>query len=105
MSDKKDKKPLLTSAQEEEIRAGVRTVFEGYYMAPNNEETWSNIRESIIQLLSHMWENGKLAGAADQGFQVHLSLGQTMSREEVEQGKVKVNIAFGSNGEFTSIVL
>ncbi|MCB9235636.1 MAG: hypothetical protein H6581_28580 [Bacteroidia bacterium] len=105
MESAKDRKPFLSPEEEAEIRAGVREIFEGYYMAPNNEETWEALRESIIQLLSHLWETGKLHSPKNEGFQVHLSLGSTMSRQDVEQGKVKVNISFGNSGEYTRITL
>ncbi len=74
---------------EESIKKGTgRFVFE-----PNDANTWVKVKAMIENFLTNQWRNGALAGAKpEEAFFVKVGLGQTMSAEDILNGKLIIEI-------------
>jgi len=74
---------------EESIKKAMyRFVFE-----PNDANTWAPVRAAIENFLTDQWEAGALQGAkADDAFFVQVGLGQTMTPQDILEGRLKVRI-------------
>lgn len=59
----------------------------------NNKSTWTNVKSSINSYLYQLWSKGALAGAkAEEAFQVNVGLGETMTMDDVREGRMVVEI-------------
>ena len=64
-----------------------------YASEPNNAITWSKVKATVETFLTHLWKQGALAGAKpEDGFSVHIGLGQTMTAEDIEDGRMLLTI-------------
>lgn len=74
---------------EESIKKGTeRFVFE-----PNDANTWVKVKAMIENFLINQWRNGALAGAkAEDAFFVKVGLGQTMTAQDILDGKLIIEI-------------
>lgn len=74
---------------EESIKKGTeRFVFE-----PNDANTWVKVKAMIENFLTNQWRNGALAGAkAEDAFFVKVGLGQTMTAQDILDGKLIIEI-------------
>jgi uncharacterized protein len=74
---------------EESIKKGTgRFVFE-----PNDANTWVKVKAMIENFLTNQWRSGALAGAKpDDAFFVKVGLGQTMSAQDILDGKLIIEI-------------
>jgi len=73
---------------------------------PNAEPLWVNIRSSIEGFLSDLWKDGALAGAKPKdAFFVKVGLGETMTQDDVDAGRLIVTIGFAPMrpAEFTIV--
>jgi len=71
---------------------------------PNDEPLWAKVRMMIENFLTQLWREGALAGAKpDQAFFVQVGLNLTMSPQDVQAGRLLVNIglAMSRPAEFT----
>ncbi len=69
-------------------KASYRFVFE-----PNDANTWVNMRAMIENFLSNEWRQGALQGAKpEQAFYVRVGLGQTMTIDDINNGRLIVEI-------------
>lgn len=60
---------------------------------PNDVNTWVKVRAMIENYLILKWNDGALAGAkADEAFFVRVGLGQTMSYNDIEEGRMIIQI-------------
>ncbi len=74
---------------EESIKKGTeRFVFE-----PNDANTWVKVRAMIENFLTLQWRAGALAGAVpEQAFYVRVGLGETMTSQDILEGRMNVEI-------------
>ncbi len=74
---------------EESIKKGTeRFVFE-----PNDANTWVKVKAMIENFLINQWRAGALAGAkAEDAFFVKVGLGQTMTAQDILDGKLIIEI-------------
>jgi len=74
---------------EESIKKGTeRFVFE-----PNDANTWVKVKAMIENFLTNQWRGGALAGAKpDDAFFVKVGLGQTMTAQDILDGKLIIEI-------------
>ena len=74
---------------EESIKKGTeRFVFE-----PNDANTWVKVKAMIENFLINQWRAGALAGAkAEDAFFVKVGLGQTMTAQDILEGKLIIEI-------------
>ena len=60
---------------------------------PNDANTWVRVRSMIENYLTRLWRAGALAGSkADQSFFVKVGLGETMTNNDILEGRVIVEI-------------
>ena len=69
-------------------RATSYAVFE-----PNNAITWTKLRTQVESYLTKLWQDGGLAGAsAEEAFFVRVGLGETMDKQDILEGRLKVTV-------------
>lgn len=78
---------------EESARKGTQiAVFE-----PNNATTWQKVKGMIEGYLYGLWQQGAFAGAKpEDAYFVHVGLGQTMTTQDVLEGRMIVNIGIAA---------
>jgi phage tail sheath protein FI len=73
-------------------KASAQFVFE-----PNDANTWTKVRAMIENFLTNLWRLGALAGAKpEQAFYVKVGLGQTMTAQDILDGKMIVEIGMAA---------
>lgn len=78
--------------EESAKKATAQFVFE-----PNDANTWTKIRAMIENYLTLLWRQGALAGAKpEQAFFVKCGLGQTMTAQDILDGKLIVEIGMAA---------
>ncbi|HWK04703.1 MAG TPA: phage tail sheath C-terminal domain-containing protein [Puia sp.] len=78
--------------EESTKKATMQFVFE-----PNDANTWTKIRAMIENYLTLLWREGALAGAKpEQAFFVKCGLGQTMTAQDILDGKLIVEIGMAA---------
>lgn len=83
---------LFIMVEESVKKASGRFVFE-----PNDANTWVKIRAMIENYLTLLWRDGALAGAkAEHAFFVRVGLGQTMTAQDILDGKMIVEIGMAA---------
>ena len=75
-------------AEESIKKASVQFVFE-----PNDANTWVKVRAMIENFLVNQWRAGALTGAKpEQAFFVRVGLGETMTAQDILEGKLIIEI-------------
>ncbi|MBC7849290.1 MAG: phage tail sheath family protein [Chitinophagaceae bacterium] len=83
---------LFVTVEESVKKATARFVFE-----PNDANTWTKVRAMIENYLTVLWRDGALAGAKpEHAFYVKVGLGQTMSAQDILEGKMIVEIGMAA---------
>jgi phage tail sheath protein FI len=73
-------------------KASARYVFE-----PNSAPTWVKVKGMITNFLVNQWKAGALLGdRADDAFYVKVGLGQTMTQQDVLEGKMIIEIGMAA---------
>ncbi|MCB0535009.1 MAG: phage tail sheath family protein [Saprospiraceae bacterium] len=71
----------------------IKNAMKAYLFEPNNPTTWGLVKGGISNYLTQKWQQGALLGAkAEDSFFVRIGLGITMSKEDVLNGKMIVEI-------------
>lgn len=66
---------------------------EPFVFEPNDANTWVKVRAMIENFLTLQWRAGALAGAKpEEAFYVRVGLGQTMTAQDILEGKMNVEI-------------
>lgn len=74
-----------------------------FVFEPNDEDTWISVKGMIENFLISQWQAGALVGStAEQAFYVNIGLGQTMSSQDVLEGRliVEIGMAVARPAEF-----
>lgn len=83
---------LFITAEESIKKATEFVVFE-----PNDKNTWERVRAMISNYLTVLWRQGALAGAKpEDAFFVNVGLGETMSADDILNGKLIVEIGMAA---------
>ncbi|MGK6352106.1 phage tail sheath family protein [Parapedobacter sp. DT-150] len=83
---------LFITIEESAKKATASFVFE-----PNDANTWVKIRAMLENYLSLLWRQGALAGAkAEHAFYVRCGLNQTMTAQDILEGKLIVEIGLAA---------
>ncbi len=83
---------LFIMVEESAKKATFTFVFE-----PNNANTWIKVRAMLENYLTLLWRQGALAGAKpEQAFFVKCGLGQTMTAQDILDGKLIVEIGMAA---------
>lgn len=92
---------LFTFVEESTKKATEFVVFE-----PNDKGTWLRVQGMITNFLTDLWKQGALAGdKPDQAFFVKVGLGETMTAQDILEGKMIVSIGMAAVRPAEFIVL
>jgi phage tail sheath protein FI len=92
---------LFNFAEESIKKATEVVVFD-----PNDRNTWNRVRTLISNFLTNLWRDGGLVGATpDQAFFVRVGLGETMTEDDILNGRlvVAVGLAASRPAEFIEL--
>lgn len=71
----------------------IKKAMEQFVFEPNDANTWATVRGSIENFLTQQWNAGALAGAKpEQAFFVRVALGETMTAQDILEGRMIVAI-------------
>jgi phage tail sheath protein FI len=83
---------LFINIEESAKKASAFAVFE-----PNDATLWLKVKGMIESYLYSLWERGALAGSKpDQAYYVHVGLGQTMTAQDVLEGRLIIEIGIAA---------
>ncbi len=92
---------LFITAEESIKKATEFVVFE-----PNDRNTWNRVKGTISNYLTNLWRDGALVGATpDQAFFVKIGLGETMTAQDILEGKLIVQIGMAASRPAEFIIL
>jgi uncharacterized protein len=92
---------LFIYAEESIKKATEFVVFE-----PNDRNTWSRVKGTISNFLTNLWRDGGLVGATpEQAFFVHIGLGETMTAQDILEGKLIVRVGMAASRPAEFIIL
>jgi phage tail sheath protein FI len=92
---------LFIMAEESCKQASEFVVFE-----PNDNNTWTKVKSMISNFLTNLWRDGALAGAKpEQAFFVRVGLGETMTAQDILEGRLIVDIGMAAVRPAEFIVL
>lgn len=75
------------------VEESVKKATEPFVFEPNDANTWTKVKTMIENFLTLQWRGGALQGAKpEDAFFVHIGLGETMSQDDVLNGKMIVEI-------------
>jgi uncharacterized protein len=92
---------LFIYAEESIMKATEFVVFE-----PNDRNTWSRVRSLINSFLTNLWRDGGLVGAStEEAFFVKVGLGETMTAQDILEGKMIIQIGLAASRPAEFIIL
>ena len=92
---------LANMIEESAKKACMNFVFE-----PNVKQTWVNIKGMIENYLTTLWSDGALAGAkAEDAFFVSVGLNETMSSDDINNGRLIAKIGYAPSRPAEFIIL
>ncbi len=75
------------------IEQSIKKATEPVVFEPNDANTWSKVRGMIENFLTNLWRDGAIAGATPaDAFFVKVGLGETMSAQDILEGRLIVEI-------------
>ncbi|XOV67698.1 MAG: phage tail sheath family protein [Fluviicola sp.] len=88
------------------VEESVSEATEQFVFEPNTSSTWVRIRTLIENFLTDLWKAGGLAGGTpEQAFYVRVGLGQTMTSQDILEGRMIVEIGMAATRPAEFIVL
>jgi uncharacterized protein len=92
---------LFIFAEESIQKASEFVVFE-----PNDKNTWTKVKGLISNFLTNLWRDGALAGATPKdAFYVKCGLGETMTSQDILEGKLIIQVGLAAVRPAEFIVL
>lgn len=92
----------LFSTVERDVQDALRAVV----FEPNSQPTWVSVHLAISQYLNRLWRQGALAGATPaESFFVRVGLNETMTADDVKQGRLIVRVGLAAVRPAEFIVL
>lgn len=92
---------LANMIEESAKKACMQFVFE-----PNVAQTWVNVKGMIENYLTTLWNDGALAGAKpEHAFFVAVGLNQTMSAQDILEGRMIVKVGYAPSRPAEFIIL
>jgi phage tail sheath protein FI len=92
---------LFITIEESIQKATSFAVFE-----PNDATTWLKVRGMVESYLHGLWQSGALAGSTqEQAYFVHAGLGQTMTAQDVLEGRLIITVGVAAVRPAEFIVL
>ena len=88
------------------VEESVKKATERFVFEPNDANTWVRVKAMIENYLTQQWRDGALAGATpEEAFYVSIGLGETMSAQEILEGKMNIEIGMAAVRPAEFIVL
>lgn len=88
------------------IEESVKKACMHYVFEPNVAQTWVNVKGMIENYLSTVWSDGGLAGAKpEHAFFVSVGLNQTMTAQDILEGRMIVKIGYAPSRPAEFIIL
>ena len=79
------------------IEESVKKATEFVVFEPNTATTWVRVKAMIENFLTSLWREGALAGAKpEQAFFVKVGLGETMTSQDILEGRMNVEIGLAA---------
>ena len=79
------------------VEESVKKATAQFVFEPNDANTWVKVRAMIENFLTLQWRDGALAGAkAEDAFFVKVGLGQTMTAQDILEGRMNVEIGMAA---------
>lgn len=92
---------LANMIEESTKKSCMHFVFE-----PNVSQTWVNLKGMIENYLTTLWNDGALAGSKpEHAFFVQVGLGQTMTSQDINEGRLIVKIGYAPSKPAEFIIL
>ena len=88
------------------LEESIKNAAKAFVFEPNVANTWVSVRSMIGNFLNGIWKRGGLAGSTpEEAFSVHIGLGETMTPEDILEGKmlITVLVAISRPAEFIEI--
>lgn len=75
------------------VEASLKKGLEWVVFEPNDEPLWATVRGSVENFLTTLWRNGALQGSKpEQAYYVRCGRGQTMTQNDIDAGRMIVEI-------------
>lgn len=75
------------------VEHDIETAMRAMMFEPNNQPTWEKVRAAIYNYLFSLWQQGALQGGKpEEAFNVQVGLDLTMSKTDIEAGKLVVEV-------------
>ena len=75
------------------VEESVKKATESFVFEPNDRNTWVKVKSMIDNYLTQLWRDGALAGAKpEDAFFAKIGLGQTMTPQDILEGRMIVEI-------------
>jgi len=79
------------------VEESTKKATEQFVFEPNDANTWTKVKAMIENFLINQWRSGALAGSTpEQAFFVNVGLNQTMTAQDVLEGKMIVEIGMAA---------
>jgi len=79
------------------VEESVKKATENFVFEPNSANTWVKVKSMIENFLTIQWRAGALMGAkANDAFYVKVGLGETMTQQQINDGKMIVEIGLAA---------
>ena len=88
------------------VETWVKQAAEPIVFEPNDANTWMNFRTMLINFLTAQWRQGALVGRdTTEAFFVHIGLGETMTAQDILEGRmiIEIGMAVSRPAEFIVI--
>jgi phage tail sheath protein FI len=75
------------------VEESINNATQQFVFEPNDENTWVRIKSMIQNYLTERWKEGALMGASvKEAFFVHVGLNQTMSEQDILEGRMIIQV-------------
>jgi phage tail sheath protein FI len=75
------------------VEESTKNATEQFVFEPNDINTWVRVKSMINNYLTQQWKSGALMGASTkEAFFVHVGLGETMTEQDIFEGRMIVEI-------------
>lgn len=79
------------------VEESVKKASEPFVFEPNDANTWTKVRAMIENFLTILWRQGAMMGAVpEEAFFVRIGLGQTMTIQDVLEGRMIIEIGMAA---------
>jgi uncharacterized protein len=88
------------------VEESVKKATHPFVFEPNDANTWTKVRAMIENYLTQIWRQGALAGSKpEKAFYVKVGMGQTMTEQDVNEGRMNVEIGMAAARPAEFIIL